>query len=698
MSLLARRVNNAILVTGYIGRRWNLVRRARNKRHSVWVFFVMLLLLSLLLVFRLGVFRGKSGAIDPDTLENCEISTGAQTMVSALRDTEIERVFGETRTATAAEISRRCFERAENVLLTSGDNYADALAGVPLAYALDAPILLVQRSQPDSSTMYMMERLGAKNIYILGGERAISAECAVRFSDKGFNVKRIYGADRYETAVRIAEELEKVRGDDRTEVFFASAENYPDALAASAPAALKGAPILYISSDGQLDNATRGYLRSADITGVKILGGTGAIGRDAETSISSVTHTAAVRIWGSDRYETNLKINEWYASLLNGKVMCVATGRNYPDALAGGVLAARERAPMLLVDGASGELIDAQEAFIRKTAPTHIYILGGVSAVPESIADSLRYKDESERKWYLSVRASSAEEGGTYLLYADYDKLRRGRVDMDECEVCFTEHRLPVYDSFSDMVFYIESSPDEEGLTDESLIMYDRKNDRAEMLAGGFSSVKEVIPTDNAVYMLAVMKGAGHTTPVKLDRGTNELTVFDRTGKWDFGLLEYDSFGDRLLGTAALTEEIRAARSEAEEKKTAYVPPNHALFVFNDDFTAPGIIFRTENMQFRRIAAMPDGRVYMTLEDGRSYKSRALDVLTGELSDAAELDDLMNVTQSVCFSPDGKRIFFVGSKEGGVRALYSCEPDKGRITQHMMSEDRVIDSVSSSGK
>ncbi|HBI55793.1 MAG TPA: hypothetical protein DDY38_03070, partial [Firmicutes bacterium] len=63
---------------------------------------------------------------------------------------------------------------AQTVVLARGDDYADALAGVPLAYQLNAPILLTHTNRLITSTKDEIIRLGANKVIILGGTGAVS--------------------------------------------------------------------------------------------------------------------------------------------------------------------------------------------------------------------------------------------------------------------------------------------------------------------------------------------------------------------------------------------------------------------------------------------------------------------------------------------------------------------------------------------
>ncbi len=294
---------------------------------------------------------------------------------------EVIRIAGGSRTQTAALISEEGFESAENVVLASGDNYADALAGGALAYALEAPILLV-RGSLDQPTLDEIKRLGAKNIYILGGSLAISDDVVKTLTDSGYSVERIAGASRYDTAIEIAKKLQSIAGAPE-EVYFAYAHNYPDALAISGIAAIKGCPVLYIAADGKLTDNTAEFVRNSGAQKGVILGGELAISPAAEGNILGIGISEVTRLAGASRVETCRKINEEYADILTGDVICMATAYNYPDALAGGVFAALNKAPMMLL-WSGGIDNNSDRAVIIDAAPEKIYIFGGPVAVPVS--------------------------------------------------------------------------------------------------------------------------------------------------------------------------------------------------------------------------------------------------------------------------------------------------------------------------
>lgn len=332
-----------------------------------------------------GWYTAKEGGtkVNTDTVFTEDTTIYAQWTKNSGSDI-LKRLKGSGRQATAAAISKEAYTSASNVIIASGDNYADALAGVPLANAMNAPILLVCKSAGlDEATKTEIKRLGAKNVYILGGTGAIPETIENAIRNLGCTVTRVKGSDRFATAVEIANKLKELKGAP-SEVFFVYSHNYPDALAVSGIAAAKGEPILYVAGDGAL-NASEDYLKAtkSSLTKAYIIGGTGAIKPAADENIGKYVTTQ--RVYGKDRYLTCSEINKTFASTLTGSAVCIATGKNFPDALAGGVLAAKTKSPMLLV---GDSLLDYQASYITSRKPSTIYVFGGTSAVSDATAQA----------------------------------------------------------------------------------------------------------------------------------------------------------------------------------------------------------------------------------------------------------------------------------------------------------------------
>lgn len=300
--------------------------------------------------------------------------------VDASTFVEPKRLAGDTRTLTAVEISKEGWgEGSETVILARGDKFPDALAGAVLAKSYDAPILLTNSKTLSTETQAEIERLQAKNIFILGGTGAVSEEIETQLATK-YTVERIEGDNRYETSANIAKYL-KTNGKLLTNsAIIAYAQNYPDALAISSWAAQEGVPIL-LSETNYLPKETTEALADLEISKTIISGGTGVISTKVESELPDST-----RYGGDNRYETAIEIIKGLGQDID--TIFVATGNDFPDALAGSALAAKQGKAILLV-GNTIDPVVVKFLTTQKEKVNNIYALGGDGVVTPSTLSKL---------------------------------------------------------------------------------------------------------------------------------------------------------------------------------------------------------------------------------------------------------------------------------------------------------------------
>jgi parallel beta-helix repeat protein len=292
------------------------------------------------------------------------------------------RLAGANRFATAVAIAGAISTAAaEKVIITSGYNYADALSGSVLAHKLGAPILLgglLPQDAPETLTYIKNHLAEGGTIYILGGPGTVSS---APYTALGCKVVRLYGENRYDTNQAINEHLAVPKG---TTVFIASGQGFADGLSISSIAARKGCPII-LSEAGALPAQAVKNLKDIQPAAVYIIGGTGVISARVKDQIAEVTglnEEQIIRIWGNDRYSTSLNIARYFD--LETDSVTFASGSNFPDALAGGVLAAKLNAPLILLENES----TPQKIFIEANGFKTLYFFGGNGV----ISDLLRWQ------------------------------------------------------------------------------------------------------------------------------------------------------------------------------------------------------------------------------------------------------------------------------------------------------------------
>lgn len=299
----------------------------------------------------------------------------------------LRRLAGADRVETAARISEGTRDRSEVVVLARADEYADALAGGPLAASLGAPLLLTPSDRLADVTAAEVARLGATEAVLLGGEAALSPAVASDLSSQGVSVRRVAGAERFATAAAIAGELPA-----SAEVLVAEGANadpargWPDALSASALGSAARVPVLLVERD-RLPEVTAAALDASD--SVTVVGGPAAVGDAVVAQLDERAGTVS-RLAGENRYATSRAVaDEAVRRGVAGQEAFVATGRAFADGLTAGAATGADGGVLLLADdGQSGDALSWLEA--NRDALVEVTLAGGPAAVGAEVEEQIR--------------------------------------------------------------------------------------------------------------------------------------------------------------------------------------------------------------------------------------------------------------------------------------------------------------------
>ncbi len=292
-----------------------------------------------------------------------------------------DRVHGPDRYATAVALSQRTAPAgATTVVLASGEGFADALAGAPAAAAVGGPLLLTPRAGLPPVVRAELVRLEAVEAIVLGGEAAVAPAVVAELEELGIMAERVSGEDRYDTAALLAVDVVAPQPlGPPEEVLVASGEGFADALAGGAYGAATGSPLL-LTAAGSLPPATAAVLEALDPGSVTVLGGPSVVSPAVEAQLDAHTAGRVTRVQGGDRYETAARVVERFPAGARAATPLLASGRSFPDALAGAALGA----PLLL--GEPGCLPAATTAALAALGAGSVTALGGTAALGDAAA------------------------------------------------------------------------------------------------------------------------------------------------------------------------------------------------------------------------------------------------------------------------------------------------------------------------
>jgi len=195
------------------------------------------------------------------------------------------------------------------------------------------------------------------------------------------SVDRLAGQDRYTTAVAISR---SAFPSTAPIAYVASGVGFADALAAAPAAARAGGPLL-LTPATKPPAALLDELRRLKPKRIVVVGGTGAVAKSAADVFAKIA--PVTRLGGADRYATSRKVVD-YAFPGTTPALYVASGANFPDALAASAAAGRFDSPVVLSNGRA--LDAATSALVKRLGPGRIRVAGGAGVVSDAVLGSLK--------------------------------------------------------------------------------------------------------------------------------------------------------------------------------------------------------------------------------------------------------------------------------------------------------------------
>lgn len=273
---------------------------------------------------------------------------------------EEKKLVGVDRYETAIKVSQDGWKSAENAIIVNSSAIVDALSVTPLANLKNAPILLTQQDYLNKDTKKELERLGVKNVYIIGTDDVVSDRVNQEVKSMGISTERLGGVDRYETALKIVKKMDSIK--DISQIAIVNGMNgLADAVSIASVAATNNMAIVPISPE----NGTKAFdefIQSENISKSYIIGTDDVVPTNIEKNIPNPE-----RLGGIDRNETNAKvISKFYPQQQLNNLYVAKDGMKKQDelvdALSVGVLASKQNSPVAIV---GNQLSEAQSKLFK---------------------------------------------------------------------------------------------------------------------------------------------------------------------------------------------------------------------------------------------------------------------------------------------------------------------------------------------
>lgn len=281
------------------------------------------------------------------------------------------------------------------MVLSRDDDFADSLAGAALTDT--GPLLYTATDTPPAATAEEVDRVlpDGGTVYLLGGDTAIGAGVASALGSSGYDVRRLAGGSRVETAVAVGDEVRAVRGPTPRVALargFGPADNptvaWADSVTGGGWAADSASPVLVTGTDAVHPAVVDALARWVPEQTV-LLGGTAALPAEFEAQVPN-----PARVAGADRAGTAAAVAAqlWEPSPSRRHVVVDGYRTDgWAYALAAAGLAADTGAPLLLSSGGTvpSDTLAVASSPCGQGPTVDVVVVGDTPVVPDSVLAAL---------------------------------------------------------------------------------------------------------------------------------------------------------------------------------------------------------------------------------------------------------------------------------------------------------------------
>ncbi|WP_336250303.1 septal ring lytic transglycosylase RlpA family protein [Stomatohabitans albus] len=327
----------------------------------------------------------------------------------------ISRVSGPGRIDTAAAAGLHQRDSASTVIIATANDWPDAIASTVLANDKDAPLLLTEQHQLPSATVNAIRKLKPSRAIVLGGKAAVSDKVISQLKGMKLPVERISGANRVETAAKVAREAGPA---DSGQVVITAGwgdNAWSNAIAASALGASDNeVPTLLVNKD-EVPAASAEAIKALKPSTAVVVGNKNSVS-DAVMDQLKAMGLRTTRVSGNSQYDISAKIltQNWDAFKSTTKVV-FASGESFADGLAAGALAAHIDAPMMTVP--KDKLGSVSAGLLRNwNSPIQSgVIVGGTAATSATV--------EADIKEILNQGVTTGEQSQATISDEEYEAM-----------------------------------------------------------------------------------------------------------------------------------------------------------------------------------------------------------------------------------------------------------------------------------
>lgn len=234
----------------------------------------------------------------------------------------IEDYTDSDRFKTINKVVNKRFKHSDKAVLVNTANLDQGASATVLAYQMNVPLFYTEKFRVMTSVYSMMEKLGVKDVVLVGGVNALSEPLTRSLDRNGYRYSRISQSyPGIDSSIDIAEQIYRYKKFDSVAVVTRNEFDIPNAISFLPYACEKGIPIIVMNNDDEDQRKLKEFIEKYKIKKGYLLGNKGFINKNIESLFDSVMSFS-----GNERYEINRSIMDRLYGDKSGKKVFISKG------------------------------------------------------------------------------------------------------------------------------------------------------------------------------------------------------------------------------------------------------------------------------------------------------------------------------------------------------------------------------------
>ncbi|MBZ9637425.1 hypothetical protein [Clostridium sp. FP1] len=230
-----------------------------------------------------------------------------------------------------------------------------------------------------------------------------------------------------------------------------------------------------------------------------------------------------------------------------------------------------------------------------------------------------------------------------------------------------SQYPLGVYSRKENTIYYTSQVKVNEKSKGDQLFSYDLNTKKTHQLSQDVFAINYIVPMNDIIAVEAVKKGVRELKMAFYDKKKNSFEYVNIENDLEADILSYNPFIDKLAVSFRYKSQDYKSTMDFNEGKTSKpIPPNHYLYIFDENYRNPKKVFSTKNMVLSQIALDNHENLFLCQSDTtRNFNPKSSNCIfypkENKIEQLETIGKNISISDFMFYNNDKTQVFFIGA-------------------------------------